>query len=235
MRVVGYVRVSTDEQAKEGVSLDAQRTRLAAYAVARRLDLAGFEEDAGVSAKSLQRPGLARALARLESGEAEGLLVAKLDRLTRSVVDLQTLVTSHFGEAGGAQLLSLSESVDTRKANGRMLLNLMISVAQWEREIICERTAEALAHKRGRGERVGTVPYGFRVVDDGRRSKSGRPAALEVDEGEAAGLALVAELHSKHKSLREIAAALQAGGFPTRSGRPWRHSTIQRILQRVQA
>jgi DNA invertase Pin-like site-specific DNA recombinase len=90
--VAGYVRVSTEQQAGEGVSLDAQRTKLHAYAVAMDLDLVAVFEDAGLSAKSLARPGLQAALALLEDGEAAGLVVTKLDRLTRSVRDLGDLV-----------------------------------------------------------------------------------------------------------------------------------------------
>ena len=87
-RVVGYIRVSSEGQATEGVSLDAQRVKLAAYCTAMDLELVGIEADEGVSAKSLRRPGLQRALGLLDAGAADGLLITKLDRLTRSVRDL---------------------------------------------------------------------------------------------------------------------------------------------------
>ena len=108
--VAGYVRVSTEQQADEGVSLDAQHTKLQAYAVAMDLELVAVFEDAGRSAKSLARPGLQAALASLEHGSASGLLVAKLDRLTRSVRDLGELVERYF--ASRFSLLSVSDSID---------------------------------------------------------------------------------------------------------------------------
>src|SRR3954469_45725 len=97
MRVIGYIRVSTEEQASEGVSLDAQRCKLEAYAKLYELDLVAVEVDAGVSAKTLERPGLRSALARLARGDVEGLLIAKLDRLSRSVADWNALIEAHFG------------------------------------------------------------------------------------------------------------------------------------------
>ena len=232
--VVGYARVSTEEQATTGVSLDAQVAKLRAYAATYDLDLVAVEVDDGVSAKSLQRPALGRALARLDAGEADGLLVAKLDRLTRSVRDVNDLVDRYFGEKAGRKLFSVGEAIDTRKASGRMVMNLMTTVAQWEREVICERTREALAHKRARGERIGSVPYGFRLDEsDPRRSKTGRPVALAIEPREMEAVALAARLGEDGKSLRMIAACLQALGYPTRGGRPWRHTSVVRILGRA--
>jgi len=110
-RTIAYLRVSTDKQADRGVSLDAQRAKLKAYAELYELDLVEIIVDAGQSAKSLDRPGLQRALAMLKAGEAEALLVVKLDRLTRSVVDLGTLVERYFAP-GKAALLSVGEQID---------------------------------------------------------------------------------------------------------------------------
>jgi DNA invertase Pin-like site-specific DNA recombinase len=122
-RVVGYIRVSTDSQADGGISLAAQRTKLEAYAVAMDLDLVEVCEDAGYSAKSIKgRPALTRALATLDSGDADGLLIVKLDRLTRSVRDLGDLVDRYFGSK--FLLLSVGDSIDTRTAAGRLVLNL---------------------------------------------------------------------------------------------------------------
>src|SRR3954466_4768983 len=101
MRAVGYVRCSTEEQATEGVTLDAQRAKLEAFARLHELDLVAVEVDAGASAKSLDRPGLARALAMLDAGEADGVLIAKLDRLSRSVADWNRLIDGYFGPAAG--------------------------------------------------------------------------------------------------------------------------------------
>ncbi len=167
-RAIAYVRVSTDKQAEHGLSLEAQRARAQAYAALYDLELIGTEIDAGASAKTLNRPGLQRALGQLQRGAAQALLVVKLDRLTRSVKDLGTLVEQYFLD-GRWSLLSVSEQIDTRTAAGRMVLNILASVSQWERETIAERTREAMAYKQTRREYTGgAAPYGWRVAADGR-------------------------------------------------------------------
>lgn len=129
MQVIGYTRVSTEEQAREGVSLAAQEAKLRAYAELYELDLVEVVIDAGQSAKTLARPGLQAALAGLEGGRAQGLVVAKLDRLTRSVRDLGTLLETYFKSR--FNLLSVADQVDTRSAAGRFVLSLLTSVAEW--------------------------------------------------------------------------------------------------------
>jgi DNA invertase Pin-like site-specific DNA recombinase len=225
MRAVGYIRVSTEEQADTGVSLQAQRAKLQQYAALYDLDLIAVEEDAGVSAKTLDRPGLQAALDRLRRGEADGLVIAKLDRLSRSVLDWNTLIDGYFGERAGKQLWSVSDSIDTRTAAGRLVLNVLMSVAQWEREVIAERTRDALAHKRSRSERCGKVRYGFVLAGDG---------ITEVpNPAEQAGLAAIARLRAEGLSLRAIAAELDRLGVPTKEGRGgWTHTAVARILGR---
>ncbi len=110
MNVIGYCRVSTEEQAANGQSLDAQRAKVEGYAKLYDLELVGVIVDAGVSAKSLNRPGLQEALAKLRKGEAEGLVICKLDRLTRSVSDWQELIDGYFGEKSGKQQNSPTSS-----------------------------------------------------------------------------------------------------------------------------
>jgi hypothetical protein len=136
------------------VSLDAQRAKVKAYAELYDLELAEVIVDAGESAKSLDRPGLKRALGMLKAGEAEALLVVKLDRLTRSVVDLGTLVERYFAP-GKAALLSVGEQIDTRSAAGRLVLNVLASVSQWEREAIGERTCASPIRDLARRRRTG--------------------------------------------------------------------------------
>ncbi len=174
LSVVGYARCSTAEQAEEGLSIEAQRSRVLAYAALYELDLVAWETDAGVSAKSFgsldatlqQRPGLARALRVLDRGDASGVVVAKLDRLSRSVTDLDLLVRGYFADRH--VLLSVGDQIDTRSASGRMVLNVLASVAQGERETIGERTAAALALKRASSEFTGgEAPYGWALGADG--------------------------------------------------------------------
>jgi DNA invertase Pin-like site-specific DNA recombinase len=225
--VAGYVRVSTEQQAGEGVSLDAQRAKLQAYALAMDLDLVAVFEDAGLSAKSLARPGLLAALAMLEDGKASGLLVVKLDRLTRSVRDLGELVDRYF--ASRFSLLSLSDSIDTRTASGRLVLHVLGAVSQWEREATAERTRDALAQLRADGVRLGAEALGWRrgEVTDATGRRSYEDVALE-----AATIARVLELRLEGRSIAEIVATLVAEGHRTKRGGRWHATTVQRILAR---
>jgi site-specific DNA recombinase len=190
MKVIGYIRVSTEEQAVNGQSLDAQRAKLEAYAALYDLELVDIIVDAGVSAKSLEPARPAGCLAKLRRGEADGLVIAKLDRLTRSVGDWQALIDGYFGDKAGKQLFSVADSIDTRTAAGRLVLNvLLLSVPQWERETIAERTRDALQHKIGKGERCGKVRFGFALADDGKTVGARRRGARShpLDAGTAGG------------------------------------------------
>jgi len=141
--VVGDIRVSTEQQADQGVSPDAQRAKLEAYAQLYELDLVAVIIDAGVSANTLDRPGLQQALGMLRKGQATALLVMKLDRLTRSIKDLSLLLERYFAKRYA--LMSVADQVDTSTAAGRLVVHVLMSVAQWEREAIGERTREAVA------------------------------------------------------------------------------------------
>src|SRR5712672_4110668 len=165
MQTIGHVRVSTDKQADRGVSLEAQAEKIRAMAVVHNAELIDIIVDGGESAKSLNRPGMARLLALVDAGEVRTVIIAKLDRLTRSVKDLCTLLERF--ERRGVALVSVAESLDTGSAAGRLVLNIMTAVSQWEREAIGERTRDAMAHKRTNGERVGNIAYGFRLAEDG--------------------------------------------------------------------
>lgn len=220
-RVIAYCRVSTDEQASSGVSLAAQEAKLRAYALAMDLELVRVESDAGVSAKTLDRPALQRALASLSADEADALVVVKLDRLTRSVRDLADLLEQYFSANHG--LISLGESVDTRTAAGRLVLNVMTSVAQWEREAIGERTSNALQHMKSQGKRVGAVPYGWTLAADAK--------SLTKDEFEQTVIARARELRATGASLRAIASILASQGMKTRNGRTFDPQQIARITE----
>lgn len=228
MRVIGYARVSTTEQATGGVSLDAQVAKIKAYCELFGLKAVEVIVDAGESAKSLKRPGLQRALAMLKRKDAEGMVVCKLDRLSRSVLDWNTLIDGYFGEKAGKQLFSVNDSIDTRTAAGRLVLNVLMSVAQWEREAIGERTRDALRHKRRCGQRVGKVPYGWALADDG--------STLVSVPAEQDAIGLIRNLRSEKLTLRHIAGELTAQGIPTKEGNSrWTHTAVARILDREPA
>lgn len=221
-KTIAYLRVSTDKQADRGVSLDAQRVKAAAYAELYELEIVEVIVDAGESAKSLDRPGLQRALAMLKRGEAGALLVVKLDRLTRSVADLGQLVDDYFSP-GKAALLSVGEQIDTRSAAGRLVLNVLASVSQWEREAIGERTAVAMQHKASQGEYTGGMaPYGRRVAADGQR--------LEEDPNELAARTTARELRAYGLSLRQVAAELERRGIRSRTGRGFAPVQVKRMV-----
>jgi len=221
MKAIGYVRVSTDKQADHGVSLEAQSEKLRAMAVVQGIELAEIIVDAGESAKSLERPGMARLLKMVDAGAVKVVIIAKLDRLTRSVKDLAELL-ERFNRRGVA-LVSVAESLDTGSAAGRLVLNIMTAVSQWEREAIGERTRDAMRHKRAKGERVGTVPFGFRLSADG--------VTLEPEPAEQAVLDLIRELRAGGMTVRAVAAELNNRGYATRRGTPWRNEYISALAQ----
>ena len=224
MKVIGYVRVSTQEPADGGVSLAAQESKVRAYASLHDLDLVEVIIDAGESAKTIKRPGLQNALAMLKRGEASGMIVAKLDRLSRSVGDWNDLIDGYFGEKAGKSLMSVADSIDTRTAAGRLVLNVLMSVAQWEREAIGERTRDALAHKKSKGERVGQLPFGHKTEDG---------VNLVEDEAEQDAIKNVEELRECGLSCRAIAEEMNARGIKTKGNGKWHETTVRRILKRI--
>ena len=221
MKAIGYVRVSTEKQADYGVSLEAQNEKIRAMAVVQGADLADVIIDAGESAKSLDRPGMQRLLALVDAKAVDTVIIAKLDRLTRSVKDLAELLERFTRR--GVSLVSVAESLDTATAAGRLVLNIMVSVSQWEREAIGERTRDAMAHKRANGQRVGTVPFGFRMAGDGR--------SLEEEPAEQDILTRIHELKAAGNTTRQIADELNRQGYVTRRGTAWRFEYVAKVLR----
>jgi site-specific DNA recombinase len=219
MQALGYVRVSTDKQAERGCSLEAQSEKIRAMAVVHEAELLDVIVDGGASAKSLQRPGMERLLALVDDKKVDAVIIAKLDRLTRSVKDLGTLLECF--ERRGVALISVAESLDTSSAAGRLVLNIMTAVSQWEREAIGERTRDAMGHKRRQRERVGNIAFGYRLASDG--------VHIEPDEREQAALTRIRELRDHH-TLRAIAQHLNERGYRTRRGSAWRHEYVKRVL-----
>jgi DNA invertase Pin-like site-specific DNA recombinase len=221
MKAIGYVRVSTDRQAEQGVSLEAQEAKIRAMATVQGAELFEVIVDGGESAKNLNRPGLQRLLTLVDGGKVEGVIVAKLDRLTRSVKDLGNLL--ELFEKRGVALISVAESLDTASAAGRLVITIMAAVSQWEREAIGERTRDALRHKRTSGERVGNIRFGFRLSPDGKH--------VEPDPGEQSVLTEIRHLRQSGHTLRGIAAALNRKALRTRCGSAWRLEHVARIIK----
>lgn len=221
MKAIGYIRVSTTEQATEGISLEAQAAKIRAYCELNDLELVQIIDDAGKSGKTTDRPGLTEAMNLLESGQAAAIVVYKLDRLSRKTRDTLELIERI--ETAGAAFHSITEKVDTKSALGKFFLTITAAFAQMERDTIAERTKEALAHKQAQGEHVGSVPFGY--VLDGER--------LAQNEAEAAVIARVADLRNAGQTLQEIADTLNAEGISTKRGGRWYPTTVKNILERV--
>ena len=204
--VVGYVRVSTDEQADSGLGLAAQRAAIVGECERRGWTLVAIHEDAGLSGKTLARRGLAEALSAVESGAAGGIVVAKLDRLSRSLADFANLMAR--AQIGRWNLVALDLGVDLATAAGEFMANVMASAAQWERRIIGQRTRDALAVKRSQGVKLG------------------RPATLDP-----AVVDRIRDAHDGGAGWSAIASDLNADRVPTaHGGARWYPSTVRAVV-----
>jgi site-specific DNA recombinase len=225
-KVAGYIRVSSEEQSREGISMDAQRARIAAYCTMRGLELAETVEDPGVSAsKPLRaRPGGQHLLDLLRRRRVSGIVAFKLDRLFRNCADCLANVEAWERAGVALHLIDLGGSaVDTSSAAGKFFLTVMAGAAELERNQISERTSAVLQHKAERGEYTGgALPFGFRLADDG--------VQLVPDSHEQRIVARVRELRGLGVSLRRIAAQLAAEGFASRTGNRFAVVQIQRLL-----
>lgn len=218
-KTIAYVRVSTQQQADEGTSLGAQEARIAAYGAAMGFDVSEVVRDAGESAKSLQRPGIARILRGVTEGSIGRVVVLKLDRLTRSTGDLDKLLK--LFAAANASIISLSESLDTNSPCGRMVVNMLGVVAQWQREEIADRTSKGLADKRRARTAYSPTPFGYSRVGD----------ALIPEPREQAALDEAARMDRAGSSFREIAARLTEIGVMPHRGSKWHASSVRAVLR----
>lgn len=224
VRAVAYVRVSSDQQVESGLSLEHQERKLRALATVHDYELVSVIVDAGASATTLDRPGMARVLDMVKSRQIEAVMVAKLDRLTRRVKHLSELLELFARKK--VALLSAADSINTGTAGGRMVLNVTMSIAEWEVDTIKERTTAALGEKRARGERISRdAPLGFRFVETGTTNRKGRPAfrlePLNKESIERQQLATIGDCRAAGFTWNAIAQELARLGFKTRSGRPW--------------
>ena len=225
MPTVGYIRVSTEDQAKEGVSLDNQKSKIEAYCHLKDLDLSEIIEDAGISAKNLKRPGVQRVLKLARTKQVDAIVVYKLDRIFRSTVD--ALETTKLFEKWNVSFHSIHETLDTKSAMGRFFFTLTAALAEMERQIIGERTKAALAHKRAKRESIGgyAPPYGY-DLDETRH--------LIRNDLEQRGIKLIKSLHMIGNSLRIICQELRTNGYRTKTGKDeWNPKTVSMILKRT--
>jgi site-specific DNA recombinase len=198
-RAIGYVRVSTDEQAREGISIEAQEDRITALATAKGWSLVEIIKDAGYSGKNLNRPGAKGLVDACQQGSVDVVIVFKVDRLTRRQRDLWQLLEEVF-EANGVGFVSVTEAFDTTTAAGKAFLGMIGVFAQLERDLVSERTREALIHKKTKGEWVGRQPTGFRMNERGRLEED--PDALKL-------IARARRLRRRGASFGSISRALE--------------------------
>lgn len=161
MKAIGYIRVSTEDQAREGISMDNQESKVRAYADLHNIDLVDVIRDEGVSGKSLERLGFERLQSILDAGKAQAVIVYKLDRLSRKTIDI--LNTLEAWENQGIIFHSITDNIDTKTAAGKFLLTILSALAQMERDLIAERTIDALSYKKNNREWLGRVPFGYRI------------------------------------------------------------------------
>lgn len=205
---VGYLRVSTQEQASSGLGLDAQREAITRAATVKDWRLEWIV-DAGWSGKNLHRPGISEALQLLDAGDAQVLVVAKLDRVSRSVSDFAGLLER--AKRRGWAVVCLDLGIDTSTPMGELVSTFMSALAQWERRVIGERTTVALQAKKAGGARLGAP---VRLAEDTRRRIL---AAREAGQ-----------------PLRAIAEDLNEAGVPTASGGGrWHHTTVSSVLRSI--
>lgn len=210
--MIGYLRVSTEEQANSGLGLEAQRDTIQRYADAHDWEVVWYE-DAGLSAKSLDRPQLQAALTRLHasasSRDVDGIVVAKLDRLSRSVVDFAGVL--ELARSRRWALVAIDLGVDTSSPTGELVANVMMSVAQWERRVIGERTSAAMQAAKRQGRHMGRVSVLPQVTGE-------RLMTLRAT-----------------RTLAATAMQLNAEGLPTATGGTWTANAVGKVYARLTA
>jgi len=219
IKAIGYVRVST---LKQEISVDMQTKKIKQYAELNDLELQDIIIDHGKSAKNLKRPGAKKLLSLVKSHKIDTVIIYKLDRLTRSLKDLNNLI--ELFNKNDVSLASIKDSLDTRTANGRMVINLLGTISQWEREVIGERTSEALQELKASGKRYGNIaPFGKQYVN-------GRilPNILEQEI-----LNTIEDLKAQGCSYTKIANELTMEGYTTRKGTQYTKNSVYKIAGSV--
>lgn len=207
LRAVGYARVSTEEQESSGLGLDAQRDTIERECERRGWPLKHLHHDVA-SGKSLRRrPAFGDALRTLADGRAEVLVVAKLDRLSRSVGDFAEVLA--LSRSGSWEIDVCDLGVDTTTPSGKMVAQVMMVLAEWEREMISDRTRSALAVARSRGTTLG------------------RPRNVSDET-----VRLIRVLRDSGSSWAKVAETLTGEGVPTAQGGQWRASTVRKLYDR---
>lgn len=224
-KAIAYVRVSTEEQSSEGVSLDAQESRVRAYAQMRGLNLVAIYREEGVSAKIplRQRPEGSRLVGAIAKKQAKHVIAVKLDRLFRNAADALTQTEQWDKARCALHVIDMGGSaIDTASAMGRMFFTMTAAFAELERNMISERTKSALGHKKASSRAYTRItPLGFDRIGD----------ALVRNESEMETVRLILRMRSEGRSLQAIARALNEAGAATKQGGLWYAVTVQKALR----
>jgi len=226
MKAIGYIRVSTEDQATNGVSIAAQKDRIREWARYQGGEVAEIFSDEGISGFTLaKRPGVQAAIEEATRLKTT-LVVYSLSRLARNT--REALEVSERLQKAGADLVSLTENIDTTTAMGKAFFGFTAVLAELERNQIAERTQLAMDYRKAQGKRVGTIPFGFDLADDGE--------TLRVNETEHEALGVMQSLRAAGLSLRKIGGKLEQLGFRTKTGRArWDSRVIHRLLAQGEA
>lgn len=226
-KAIAYTRVSTDEKAVRTLSLEAQHIEVTTYADRSGLTIVKILTDEDESASTLNRPAMSELLTHIDSGGIDAVIISKLDRLTRRIKDfmslLQRLRKAKRADGGkGVDLISSAESLDTGSDTGQIVINVVDSVSQWDREVIGERTSAVLQERKAQGRTTGNPPFGYAVGEGG---------VLIENEREQTILKRVAQLREQGKTWQIIADTLTAEGVRTRRGTAFSKQGILKVAK----
>jgi len=226
MRIFAYLRVSTDQQAESGAGLSAQIEACQRWAESQKAVLHSTFSDHGISGSTgiEKRPSLMEAINCLENGDV--LVVAKRDRIGRDPIHVAMIEAS--AKRKGARIVSAAgEGTEDNNPSSVFMRRLIDAFAEFERNIICERTKAAMQAKKKKNERVGYIPFGYRLAEDGIH--------IEKDESEQSILEQIRDLMREGLSTRKLAAEMNRRGAFNRGGAKWNHASIHRVMTKIAA
>ena len=219
MKAIGYIRVSTEQQASEGISLENQKDQIEKYCRYKGFELTGIIEDAGISGGiNKARPGFISLLDKVEAGEAGTVVLYSLERLSRDMLTL--LALERLLDEYNIDLHTIEGQVDTSTPDGFMSFAMRAFMGEMERRQVKHRTKKAMQYKKQAGQVVGSIPYGYRRAGD----------RLEPEGTEAGTVGIAQGLYAKGKGLSDIARELSGQGIKTRAGKDFTPGQVKRIL-----
>ena len=219
-QAIGYIRVSSTQQANEGASLEAQQAKIEQWCSANGYELVNVFSDEGISGKRMDtRQGLQDALATIKKGNA--FVFYSMSRVARSTKDMLSI--GEMISKKKADMVSLIENIDTTSASGKMMFQMLAVLAEFERNLVGERTSTVLQNKKANSQVYSNkTPYGFKRVND----------RLEQVKQEVKVVAEIQQARAKGQTLQSIADSLNTRGIPTKTNKLWQPATIHLLLQR---